>query len=82
MQIVNDYDNDLYNGNIGMIEDVDACESEVAVNVDGRTGAFGEFDTLVAAQSASLEKSLGFEYLAWGIPVMIQDYAVLQCNFI
>jgi len=50
MQIENDYDRDVYNGDIGIIEDVDLDEGEVAVNFDGRTLSFvfGELDTLVA----------------------------------
>jgi hypothetical protein len=48
MQIENDYDKDVYNGDIGMIEDVDLDEGEFAMNFDGRTVTFvfGELDTL------------------------------------
>lgn len=84
MQIENDYDKDIYNGDIGMIEDVDLDEGEVAVNFDGRsvTFIFGELDTLVPAYAATIHKSQGSEYAAVVIPVMTQHYAMLQRNLI
>ncbi|QDA36038.1 ATP-dependent RecD-like DNA helicase (plasmid) [Paracoccus liaowanqingii] len=84
MQIENDYDREVYNGDIGSIEDVDLNEGEVAVNFDGRTVvfAFGELDTLVPAYAATIHKSQGSEYPAVVIPVMTQHYAMLQRNLI
>jgi exodeoxyribonuclease V alpha subunit len=84
MQIENDYDKDVYNGDIGMIEDVDLDEGELAVNFDGRTVTFvfGELDTLVPAYAATIHKSQGSEYPAVVIPVMTQHYAMLQRNLI
>ena len=84
MQIENDYDKDVYNGDIGMIEDVDLDEGEVAVNFDERTVTFvfGELDTLVPAYAATVHKSQGSEYPAVVIPVMTQHYAMLQRNLI
>jgi exodeoxyribonuclease V alpha subunit len=84
MQIENDYDKEVYNGDIGMIEDVDLDEGEVAVDFDGRTVTFvfGELDTLVPAYAATIHKSQGSEYPAVVIPVMTQHYAMLQRNLI
>src|SRR6056297_767173 len=84
MQIENDYDKDVYNGDIGMIEDVDLDEGEVAVDFDGRTVTFvfGELDTLVPAYAATIHKSQGSEYPAVVLPVMTQHYAMLQRNLI
>ena len=84
MQIENDYDKDVYNGDIGMVEDVDLDEGEVTVEFDGRTVtfAFGELDTLVPAYAATIHKSQGSEYPAVVIPVMTQHYAMLQRNLI
>nr|WP_111298323.1 ATP-dependent RecD-like DNA helicase [Paracoccus saliphilus] len=84
MQIENDYDKEVYNGDIGMIEDVDADEGEVAVKFDGRTVAFalGELDTLVPAYATTIHKSQGSEYPAVVIPMMTQHYAMLQRNLI
>ena len=84
MQIENDYDKDVYNGDIGTIEDVDLDDGEVAVNFDGRTVTFlfGELDTVVPAYAATIHKSQGSEYPAVVIPVMTQHYAMLQRNLI
>ncbi len=84
MQIVNDYDKDVYNGDIGLIGDVDLDEGEIAVDFDGRTVSFvfGELDTLVPAYAATIHKSQGSEYPAVVIPVMTQHYAMLQRNLI
>lgn len=84
MQIENDYDKDVYNGDIGMIEDIDLDDGEVAVGFDGRTVTFlfGEMDTLVPAYAATIHKSQGSEYPAVVIPVMTQHYAMLQRNLI
>jgi exodeoxyribonuclease V alpha subunit len=84
MQVENDYDKDVYNGDIGTVEDVDLDEGELAVNFDGRTVTFvfGELDTLVPAYAATIHKSQGSEYPAVVIPVMTQHYAMLQRNLI
>ena len=84
MQIENDYDKDVYNGDIGMVEDVDLDEGDVSVNFDGRTVTFlfGELDTLVPAYAVTIHKSQGSEYPAVVIPIMTQHYPMLQRNLI
>lgn len=84
MQIENDYDKDVYNGDIGMIGAVDPDEGEVAIDFDGRTVsfAFGELDTVVPAYAATIHKAQGSEYPAVVIPVMTQHYTMLQRNLI
>jgi exodeoxyribonuclease V alpha subunit len=84
MQIENDYDKEVYNGDIGFLSDVDPEESEVTVSFDGRsvTYGFGELDALVPAYAASIHKSQGSEYPAVVIPVMTQHYAMLQRNLL
>jgi exodeoxyribonuclease V alpha subunit len=84
MQIENDYDKDVYNGDVGNIEDVDPAEGELVVNFDGRavTYGFGELDTLVPAYAATIHKSQGSEYPAVVIPIMTQHYAMLQRNLL
>ena len=84
MQIENDYDKDVYNGDIGMVDEVDLDEGELTVDFDGRTVtfAFGELDTLVPAYAATIHKSQGSEYPAVVIPIMTQHYAMLQRNLI
>ena len=84
MQIENDYDKEVYNGDIGTIEDVDLNAGEISVSFDGRsvTYQFGELDTLVPAYAATIHKSQGSEYPAVIIPVLKQHYAMLQRNLL
>jgi exodeoxyribonuclease V alpha subunit len=84
MQIENDYDKEVYNGDIGCIEDVDPDDGELTASFEGRTISyrFGELDTLVLAYAATIHKSQGSEYPAVVIPVMTQHYAMLQRNLL
>jgi exodeoxyribonuclease V alpha subunit len=84
MQIENDYDKEVYNGDIGYVDDVDADVGELTATFDGRavTYGFGELDTLVPAYAATIHKSQGSEYPAVVIPVMTQHYAMLQRNLL
>ena len=84
MQIENDYDKDVYNGDVGNIDAVDPAEGELVVNFDGRavTYGFGELDMLVPAYAATIHKSQGSEYPAVVIPIMTQHYAMLQRNLL
>ena len=70
MQIENDYDKEVYNGDIGYIDDVDPDAGELKASFDGRsvTYGFGELDTLVPAYAATIHKSQGSEYPACTIP--------------
>jgi exodeoxyribonuclease V alpha subunit len=84
MQIENDYDKDVFNGDIGYIQAVDTVEGELTVDFDGREVSYllGELDTLVPAYAATIHKSQGSEYPAVVIPVMTQHYAMLQRNLL
>ena len=84
MQIENDYDKEVYNGDIGYIDDVDPEAGELNASFDGRsvTYGFGELDTLVPAYAATIHKSQGSEYPAVVIPIMTQHYAMLQRNLL
>ena len=84
MQIENDYDKEVYNGDIGYVDDVDPDASELIASFDGRkvTYGFGELDTLVPAYAATIHKSQGSEYPAVVIPVMTQHYTMLQRNLL
>jgi exodeoxyribonuclease V alpha subunit len=87
MQIENDYDKEVYNGDIGYIgyiDDVDPNEGEIVASFDGRsvTYRFGELDMLVPAYAATIHKSQGSEYPAVIIPVLTQHYAMLQRNLL
>ena len=84
MQIENDYDKEVYNGDIGFVADVEPEEGKLSASFDGRsvTYGFGELDALVPAYAASIHKSQGSEYPAVVIPVMTQHYAMLQRNLL
>jgi exodeoxyribonuclease V alpha subunit len=84
MQIENDYDKDVYNGDIGYVDGVDLDAGELIARFDGRavTYGFGELDTLVPAYAATIHKSQGSEYPAVVIPVLTQHYAMLQRNLL
>src|SRR6266436_3408088 len=61
MQIENDYDKEVYNGDIGYIDDVDPNAGEIVASFDGRsvTYGFGELDMLVPAYATTIHKSQG-----------------------
>ena len=73
MQIENDYDKEVYNGDIGQVADVDPEAGELTARFDGREHVygFGELDTLVPAYAATVHKSQGSEYPAVVIPVLM-----------
>lgn len=84
MQIENNYEKEVYNGDIGFITDVDPEQGELTASFDGRAVVygFGELDTLVPAYAATIHKSQGSEYPAVVIPVMTQHYTMLQRNLL
>jgi exodeoxyribonuclease V alpha subunit len=84
MQVENDYDNEVYNGDIGYVVDVDLETGELTVSFDSRsvTYSFGELDVLVPAYAATIHKSQGSEYPAVMIPVLTQHYPMLQRNLL
>jgi exodeoxyribonuclease V alpha subunit len=84
MQVENDYDKEVYNGDIGFVEDVDAAAGELTARFDGRLViyGFGELDMLVPACAATIHKSHGSKYPAVIIPVPTQHYAMLQRNIL
>ena len=71
MQIENDYDKEVYNGDLGFVRSIDAEAGEVLVEFDGREVAygFGELDELVLAYATTIHKSQGSEYPAVVIPL-------------
>ena len=84
MQIENDYDKEVYNGDIGQVVDVDPEAGELTARFEERDllYGFGELDTLVPAYAATVHKSQGSEYPAVVIPVLTQHYAMLRRNLL
>jgi exodeoxyribonuclease V alpha subunit len=74
MQVENDYDKEVFNGDLGTIARIDDQEGALVVNFDGREVVypFGELDTLVPAFATTIHKSQGSEYPAVVIPVTTQ----------
>jgi exodeoxyribonuclease V alpha subunit len=84
MQVENDYDKDVYNGDLGIVSAIDIEEGELVADFDGRkvTYGFGELDELVLAYATTIHKSQGSEYPAVVIPLTTQHYPMLQRNLV
>ena len=84
IQTENDYDKDVFNGDIGTIEHIDPVEHEVTVRFDERsvTYDFGELDEVSLAYAVTIHKSQGSEFPAVVIPLATQHYMLLQRNLI
>lgn len=84
MQIENNYDKDVYNGDIGFVTHIDVEEQELTASFDEHivTYAFGELDELVLCYATTIHKSQGSEYPAVVIPVSTQHYMMLKRNLI
>lgn len=84
MQIVNNYDKDVYNGDIGRIISIDTEAQEVRVAFDGREVGYDytDLDELVHAYAVSVHKSQGSEYPAVVVPILTQHYVLLQRNLL
>jgi exodeoxyribonuclease V alpha subunit len=84
MQIENNYERDVYNGDIGFVTQIDAEEEELGVEFDGRLVRYpyGELDELVLCYATTIHKSQGSEYPVVVIPVSMQHYMMLKRNLI
>lgn len=84
MQVRNNYEKDIFNGDMGRISHLDLVEKLLSVDFDGRIVPyeFDELDELVPAYAISIHKSQGSEYPAVVIPIMMQHYVLLQRNLI
>ncbi len=84
MQIRNNYDREVFNGDIGRIGELDLETREALVRFDGRSVPydFNDLDELVPAYAVSVHKSQGSEYPAVVIPLLTQHYMLLQRNLV
>ncbi|NCD32349.1 MAG: ATP-dependent RecD-like DNA helicase [Spartobacteria bacterium] len=84
MQTENDYDKDVFNGDIGMIHAINTEEQELTVTYDDRRVSydFMELDEIVPAYAITIHKSQGSEYPCVIMPVHTQHYVMLQRNLI
>ncbi len=84
MQVRNNYDKEVFNGDVGRIARVNTEEQEVVVRMDGRAVSydFSELDELAHAYAISVHKSQGSEYPAVVVPLLTQHYMMLQRNLL
>jgi len=82
MQVRNDYDKDVFNGDIGSVVHVDRAKCRMLVDFDGRTVGYekDELNDVTLAYAVSVHKSQGSEYQAVIMPLMTQHFIMLQRN--
>ena len=84
MQIKNNYDKEVFNGDIGRVKRIDQENQDVVISFDGRDVPYDytDLDEIVLAYAVSVHKSQGSEYPAVVIPILTQHYILLQRNLI
>jgi len=84
MQVANNYERDVFNGDLGIVAGIDAEEGALTVSFEGRAVeyGFGELDELVLAYAATIHKAQGSEYPVVVIPLATQHYAMLARNLL
>jgi len=84
MQITNNYEKEVFNGDIGRVVEVEHEEQNLAVKYEDRVVDYdwSQLDELVLAYAISIHKSQGSEYPAVVIPILSQHYIMLQRNLL
>ena len=84
MQIRNDYDKEVFNGDIGTVTRVDMEERELTVDFDGRNVVYdvAELDELVLAYAVTIHKAQGSEYPIVVMPFTMSHFVMLQRNLL
>jgi exodeoxyribonuclease V alpha subunit len=84
MQVQNNYDKDVFNGDIGYIQEIDLINHTIVVNYENNfvTYDWGEADQLVLAYTVSVHKSQGSEFPAVVLPILTAHYIMLQRNLL
>jgi exodeoxyribonuclease V alpha subunit len=84
MQIINNYDKDVFNGDIGWVSKINQEDREIIIDFDGRLISYdyGDLDEVVLAYAISVHKAQGSEYPAVILPLSTQHYLLLQRNLL
>jgi exodeoxyribonuclease V alpha subunit len=84
LQTRNNYDKEVFNGDIGRVTAIDADAREVGIDFEGRRVVyeFGELDEVEPAYAISIHKSQGSEFPAVVIPLAMQHFLLLQRNLL
>jgi exodeoxyribonuclease V alpha subunit len=84
IQTENDYNRDVFNGDLGVIESINRIEQEMVVNFEGLQVEydFGDLDEIALAYVLSIHKSQGSEFPCVVIPLHTQHYMMLQRNLL
>jgi exodeoxyribonuclease V alpha subunit len=84
MQLTNNYDKDVYNGDIGYVNGIDHVEKELLINFDGAEikYEFSELDELTLSYATTIHKSQGSEYPVIVMPIAMQHYLMLKKNLL
>jgi len=84
MQIRNNYDKEVFNGDIGRIRSINKEDREIIIDYDDKVVSYeyAELDEIVIAYAVSVHKSQGSEYKAVVMPVLTQHYMLLQRNLL
>jgi exodeoxyribonuclease V alpha subunit len=84
LQLKNDYDREVYNGDLGVISRVSSEERRLSVRFDGREVDYqdADLDTLTLAYATSIHKSQGSEYPAVVIPLLTAHFVMLSRNLV
>jgi exodeoxyribonuclease V alpha subunit len=84
LQLKNNYDKKVFNGDIGIITDILSTEKEVIIKYDGRDVSYGwnELDEITLAYAISIHKSQGSEFSIIIVVLLSQHYLMLQRNLV
>ena len=84
MQTINNYEREVFNGDVGYVEKLDDIEAELTVNFEGHQVVYpySELDELKLCYATSIHKSQGSEYPVVIIPVSTQHYVMLRRNLL
>jgi exodeoxyribonuclease V alpha subunit len=82
MQLKNDYNKEVFNGDLGMVMNIDHTEKEVTIDFDGRDVVYdyADLNEITLAWATSIHKSQGSEYPVVILPLYTQHYIMLSRN--